>query len=91
MPAGDAGMGVDEEEWRGLQSANAFEVICSRTLGGIKDRRSFRWYSDTSMLICSMRQHTSAYVSIREHRSSFRWYSDTSMLICREACMSVPI
>ncbi len=34
------------------------------------------------MLICSMRQHTSAYVSIRQRRRSFRWYSDTSMLIC---------
>jgi hypothetical protein len=78
MPAGDAGMGVDEEEWRGLQSANAFEVICSRTLGGIKDRRSFRWYSDTSMLICSMRQHTSAYVSIG---GAFAGTPDTSMFV----------
>jgi hypothetical protein len=78
MPAGDAGMGVDEEEWRGLQSANAFEVICSRTLGGIKDRRSFRWYCDTSMLICSMRQHTSAYVSIG---GAFAGTPDTSMFV----------
>jgi hypothetical protein len=63
-PAGAAGMGVDDGDSRTLDSSYAFAFMRSRTLGGIKDRRSFRWYSDTSMLICSMLQHTSAYVSV---------------------------